>query len=219
MSPTTSRGKSGRKYRYYVSAPLQQGTRTVDADHVQRVSALEIERTVASAVGRWAHNVDDPFAIIRSVCLSERGLHVTADGAQAASIAARLADDEIVLDRTSDRIMVLLPILFASRGARQKIMSANTQAREPDPVLIAALRKAHAMLRTQRGIPVTDAAPDSPYDRNILRLAFLAPDIQRAILDGRQPMHLNLETLKKTSIPLTWSEQRMALGFGEPGAP
>lgn len=27
MSPTTSRGKSGRSYRHYVSAPLQQGVR------------------------------------------------------------------------------------------------------------------------------------------------------------------------------------------------
>lgn len=62
-------------------------------------------------------------------------------------------------------------------------------------------------------------APSSPYDRNILRLAFLAPDIQRAILDGRHPMHLNLERLKKIQIPLASSKQRVALGFGEPGAP
>lgn len=62
-------------------------------------------------------------------------------------------------------------------------------------------------------------AVGSPYDRNILRLAFLAPDIQRAILDGRQPLHLNLETVKKIAIPLTWSEQRKVLGFGKPGAP
>ena len=59
-----------------------------------------------------------------------------------------------------------------------------------------------------------DALPGSPHDRNILRLAFLAPHIQRAILEGRQPLHLNLETLKKTAIPLAWSQQRKALGFG-----
>ena len=71
------------------------------------------------------------------------------------------------------------------------------------------------MLRTERGMPLIGAAPRSPYERSILRLAFLAPDIQRAILEGRQPHHLNLETLKKVQIPLAWSDQRERLGFGQ----
>ena len=75
------------------------------------------------------------------------------------------------------------------------------------------------MLRTERGLPVIDASPSSPHDRAILRLAFLAPDIQRAILNGHQPLHLNLETLKNKAIPLAWSQQRKLLGFGEPGSP
>ncbi len=50
-----------------------------------------------------------------------------------------------------------------------------------------------------------------------LTTPFLAPDIQYAILKGQQPLHLNLETLKKTQIPLAWSKQRNALGFVEPG--
>ncbi|MEM1053023.1 MAG: hypothetical protein AAGI28_13115, partial [Pseudomonadota bacterium] len=53
-------------------------------------------------------------------------------------------------------------------------------------------------------------------DRAILRLAFLAPDIQRAILDGRLPHHLNLQALRKMDIPLSWSAQRKALGFVSP---
>ena len=53
----------------------------------------------------------------------------------------------------------------------------------------------------------------SPYDRSILRLAFLAPDIQRDILAGLQPPDLNLERLGNLAIPLAWSEQRVALGW------
>lgn len=87
------------------------------------------------------------------------------------------------------------------------------QVRPPlaDRVLIAALRKAHAMLTTERGLPMMEAAPTSPYDRNILRLAFLPPDIQQAILDGRQPHHLNLVTPKSIELPLSWSGQRELL--------
>ena len=219
MSPTTSQGKSGRKYRYYVSASLQQGSRLANAELVQRVSAPEIERVVAAAIERWAPEVEDPFAIIRSACLSERGLQISITGVKAARLSARLADDETILDRTGDRITVLLPIQFASRGSKQKIVPARSRPPQPDRVLITALRKAHSLLRSVRGLPLLDAAPGSPYDRNILRLAFLAPDIQRAILDGRQPLHLNLETLKKIEVPLAWSKQRMALGFAVYGAP
>ena len=71
------------------------------------------------------------------------------------------------------------------------------------------------MLRTDKGLPKIEAAPGSPYDRNILRLAFLASDIQQAILAGRQPLNLNLEMLKKINIPLAWSKQREVLGFGK----
>ena len=46
------------------------------------------------------------------------------------------------------------------------------------------------------------------------RLAYLAPDIVRAIVDGRQPRSLNARTLARLgSLPLSWSEQRAMLGF------
>ena len=46
------------------------------------------------------------------------------------------------------------------------------------------------------------------------RLAYLAPDIVRAIIEGRQPKSLNARTLARLgSLPLSWSEQRVMLGF------
>ena len=56
-------------------------------------------------------------------------------------------------------------------------------------------------------------APKSPYERRLLRLAFLAPDIQQAILAGRQPRSLNLEQMIHSDLPLAWSRQRNVLGF------
>jgi hypothetical protein len=69
------------------------------------------------------------------------------------------------------------------------------------------------MLRRERGMPLIDASPVSPYDRKLLRLAFLAPDLQRDILAGRQPASLNLERFIKLEIPLSWKEQRRVLGW------
>ena len=52
----------------------------------------------------------------------------------------------------------------------------------------------------------------------LLRLARLAPDIVEAILDGRQPRHLNLHTLRgrQDLLPRDWGEQRRLLGFPPP---
>ena len=45
-------------------------------------------------------------------------------------------------------------------------------------------------------------------------LAFLAPEIVEAILDGRQPIDLTMQRLKRaTPLPLLWAEQRSLLGF------
>lgn len=49
----------------------------------------------------------------------------------------------------------------------------------------------------------------------VLRLTLLAPDIVEAIIEGRQPRHLNLQILRGRNdlLPRDWTEQRTALGF------
>jgi hypothetical protein len=45
-------------------------------------------------------------------------------------------------------------------------------------------------------------------------LTFLAPDITRAILEGRQPGGFTAQKLvSQAALPLTWAEQRRVLGF------
>ena len=56
-------------------------------------------------------------------------------------------------------------------------------------------------------------APTSSYERRLWPLVFLAPDIQQAILEGRQPPALTFDQLLKMRIPTGWSGQRRALGF------
>jgi len=55
--------------------------------------------------------------------------------------------------------------------------------------------------------------PKRPYDRYLSRLAFLAPDIQTAILEGRQPHTLSLARLMESPIPPLWEDQRRVFGF------
>jgi hypothetical protein len=49
----------------------------------------------------------------------------------------------------------------------------------------------------------------------VLRLTRLAPDIVQAILEGRQPRHLNLHAVRgrQAEVPVDWQEQRVLFGF------
>jgi hypothetical protein len=49
--------------------------------------------------------------------------------------------------------------------------------------------------------------PSSYYESRLLCLAFLAPQLQRDILDGKQPPGLTLEQLTKAEIPASWTRQ------------
>lgn len=50
----------------------------------------------------------------------------------------------------------------------------------------------------------------------VLRMTLLAPDIVRAILEGRQPRHLNLHAVRgrPQEVPADWDEQRRLFEFG-----
>ena len=52
------------------------------------------------------------------------------------------------------------------------------------------------------------------YYSQVLRLAYLAPDITTVILEGRQPSGLTATMLiEYPCLPLSWQKQRAALGF------
>lgn len=59
-----------------------------------------------------------------------------------------------------------------------------------------------------QGRPTLAAAPDTSHRRRLIRLAFLAPDLQRAILAGAQPEHLTLARFLESDLPLSWAAQR-----------
>ena len=115
---------------------------------------------------------------------------------------------------TTRACRVLLPLALPLRGGRRLVIAGSRSSPRPDRTLVQALRRAHRMLsRDRSGLPTIETSPRSPYERKLLRLAFLAPDIQRDILEGRHPRTLNLEQLMQTSIPPGWDEQRKTLGW------
>jgi site-specific DNA recombinase len=92
---------------------------------------------------------------------------------------------------------------------------------KPDPSLIKLLTKAHALqekILLNSGLTLDAIARrermGGSYFTRLLRLAYLAPDITKAILHGRQPYDLTAaKLLRESRLPLDWPAQRRVLGF------
>jgi hypothetical protein len=82
----------------------------------------------------------------------------------------------------TDGALLILPSPFTTRNGRAEIEKL-TVTNGPNPKIVRALRAAHDLLLWQDGAsPTANAAPETPYRRKLVRLALLAPDIQRCVL-------------------------------------
>jgi site-specific DNA recombinase len=121
-----------------------------------------------------------------------------------------------------DRIILTVDAQLCRSGRAMKLVAGGTDATaHADPTLIRLLARAHAMRKElETGHHETlDACAramgaTASYFSRIVRLAYLAPDITTAILDGRQPATLSATRLAEArALPVTWTEQRRSLGF------
>ncbi len=119
-------------------------------------------------------------------------------------------------------IDLTVPVALKRRGVEAKLVlcAAEGDIAAPDDSLIALLAKAHRWFDqlagggtgTAREIACRDEIDASEVSRTI-QLAFLAPDIVKAILAGRQPVELTPRRLMRGELPLEWHRQRHLLGF------
>jgi site-specific DNA recombinase len=97
--------------------------------------------------------------------------------------------------------------------------ATGTHTPTPNPTLVKALARAHSWVATLlsgqassiRAIAQAERLTER-YVARIIPLAFLAPDITKAILEGSHPQDLTLAKLCQR-LPLAWPQQRRTLGF------
>ncbi len=118
---------------------------------------------------------------------------------------------------------IILPLHVRRRGVESRLVIGVEQQRPPsvDQRLIDTIAKAmNWMHRLTSGATKTtaemareDCIDDGEISR-VLPLAFLAPDIVEAIVQGCQPVALTIRYLKRLKpLPVSWAEQRRILGF------
>ena len=99
------------------------------------------------------------------------------------------------------------------------VVDDGSEPANVDPVLVRLLVRAHAIrarLLQDPSLTLKEIAAEegvvSSYVSRLVRLAFLAPDIVTAILNGRHPPQLTANRLMDdTRLPLDWKAQRELL--------
>jgi len=114
-----------------------------------------------------------------------------------------------------------LEVAFKRRGAGMKLILSDDHQQLPMPdqmlmIAVAAGRRWFAELADGKARSVTELAQRHEVNRTsisrLMPLAFLAPDIVEAILNGRQPIELTVSRLKQNGdLPVSWQEQRKLL--------
>lgn len=232
MSPTFTHGARGQVYRYYVSASLQCGGRRLDYDAIQRVPANVIEKLVQQCVStldpRQRVSIADTVARVEvhptTVQVVVRRAVFTGPGdamSQTQTLASRLPIAHRLTGEGADPtlVRVTIPCRLKLRGGRIVVTDATGQVVDgqppPDPTLIKALKTARRLLAEVGDAPIAapdraalQASPVGPYERGLPHLAFLAPDLQTQILEGRQPPGLTLQRIIASELPPAWDDQR-----------
>jgi DNA invertase Pin-like site-specific DNA recombinase len=124
---------------------------------------------------------------------------------------------------TDDSFVTLTVAIGLKRvGNEMKmIISDGSLPATPDPSLVRALVRAHAIrerMLADKSLTLEEIAKSEnivpSYATRLFRLTLLAPDIVSAMLSGKHPPELTArKLLDDTRLPLDWNEQRRNLGF------
>ncbi|MEL7218130.1 MAG: recombinase family protein, partial [Pseudomonadota bacterium] len=155
MTPSFSRGSKGKHYRYYVSASLQQGAKPT-AGITQRVPAREIEKLVSEFAKRVSSVKERPFNEVTAVNLHNDQIQIDLARGSLRSFPPPLEEGETVIFQNEQTARFAIAICLPKRGGQCTIVPSQTRKPRIDKTLVASLRKAHQMLKMQRGMPLVE---------------------------------------------------------------
>jgi len=214
-SPMTSahatRGQ--RRYLYYVSTAR---TQRKPAGTLHRVSAPRLEQLVTEIVApllnpHFAFSSESPASTaIRRIELGREWIRIELS----TSCISRTHFDGVDDDAEYVRIERAHHLARPST-ARRLLSTERANESRVDRALVRAIvqaRRWQSMLASGDATSIQHLAQREQvcpiYTGQLLPLAFLAPDLIEAIIDGRQPARLSLISLINARLPMRWDEQR-----------
>jgi site-specific DNA recombinase len=230
MIPTHAT-KAGIRYRYYASLPHLRGeSKTVSVGSVSRIPATDIEDIIVKSVNNHlAAQHDQPtsssaHADDRGVMIAEQVVRIDVQKDQLI-VRFKSAGTEEGYHSTEGQLLSVPWQKPPSRKSRQILIPLGVPRNEFRPIRIERrARLVNAIARGRRWLheivsgSVTDVQQIATRQKcsarqvNItISLAFLAPDLTRAAVEGRLPRGIGVERLR--DAPAEWSRQYAALGL------
>ncbi|AUH64143.1 recombinase family protein [Paracoccus zhejiangensis] len=180
---------------------------SLQAALVDRLAGLTDEAILRTSEGRW-----------RLLDLLEQGTIQPEQSILRLSRSPLAAAAGVTPDLLAeDALRIEAPTRLRRRGVEARLV-IGSPARQPDAKLVAALGRAHRWLAKLRaGHDIASLARADHLSEGCLRvhlqLAFLAPVIQEAILNGTQPEALTLHRLTRPEMPSDWQAQYARTGI------
>ena len=219
MSPSHA-SKGGVKYRYYLSSVMLQG-QAERAGSIRRVPALEIEALVIRSV-REHLKLSEP--------IEDRALiadHIVRVEVQRGELIIGLVQAEkSECTLTSDKIDLRIPWQKSSSRRRREILipdSASAEYTRPirsetRATLVASIAGGRRWLDELITNPTSTTASIAKREGCSIRkvnmtisLAFLAPGLVKAAIEGRLPR--GMDVVRLCDLPPEWSRQHQLLGL------
>lgn len=193
MGPTFS-SKNGVRYRFYVSTALRG--RSHKAGSIKRISAPEIEGLVETALSeRLQAPRDEMLEQVETITVSDGRIQLALKPSK------------------GKRCSIEIPWSPKPKDAAQVVTLSEAKV---DQKLVKSIIRAHAWLddlSSGRHASIEDLAAAANLHPKVvrqgLRLAFLPPDLTRAVLDGEATFEL--KQIPKL-LPLSWRAQQRSVG-------
>jgi hypothetical protein len=220
MTPSHAR-RRGIKYRYYISSALLQG-RPKQAGTVSRIPAREVEALVIKAV---RDRLNESTEIADTLLIQN---HVTRVEVQSDQLVLELTDaiGAGSKRKRKSRNVIEVPWRKTPPTRRREILVPESESpqnirpirSENRALLVASIARGRRWLDELITDPTANT--ESIADREgcsvrrvnmTISLAFLAPDLVKAAIDGRLPHGMGVVRL--SDMPAEWSRQHLMLGF------
>ena len=228
MIPTHAT-KAGIRYRYYVSAPFLHGeAKTASAGSISRVPAAEIEDTVIKSMKEHLAATKDKSAT-NAVRLEHRDVTqlITEIVVHEDRLIIRLKSDHAdeASDAPENQSLSIRWQKPPSKKSRQILLPHNASRNDVRPEqferrarLVSAIARGRRWLDDVISGRVTTVAQLCKREKCSVRqvnmaisLAFLAPNLVKAAVEGRLPRGIGVERLRDP--PTEWRRQFEALGL------
>jgi site-specific DNA recombinase len=229
MIPTHAT-KAGIRYRYYASAPVLNGeAKTASAGSVSRVPAADAEDSIIKSLE--AHlTVSQDATTSNAMQLRDRATLaqlISTIVVHSDRLVVRFKSDQTddEPDRSDDPPLTIPWLKPPSKKSRRILLPHNASRRDVQPEqferrarLVSAIAKGRQWLddvvsgrvTTVQEICVREKCSVRQVDMTI-SLAFLAPNLVKAAVEGRLPRGIGVERLRDP--PTEWRRQFEALGL------